>query len=34
VITDRAFSTLLRESPQIGQGVLEALAERLSPELT
>jgi CRP-like cAMP-binding protein len=34
VITDRAFATLLKQSPQIGQGVLEALAERLSPELT
>jgi CRP/FNR family cyclic AMP-dependent transcriptional regulator len=34
VITDRAFSQLLRDSPQIGQGVLEALGERLAPELS
>ena len=34
VITDRAFSTLLKQSPQIGQSVLEALAERLAPELS
>jgi CRP-like cAMP-binding protein len=34
VITDRDFTHLLRESPQIGQGVLEALAERLAPELS
>ena len=34
VITDRDFAHLLRESPQIGQGVLEALAERLAPELS
>jgi CRP/FNR family cyclic AMP-dependent transcriptional regulator len=34
VITDRAFSTLLNHSPQIGQGVLEALGERLAPELS
>jgi CRP/FNR family cyclic AMP-dependent transcriptional regulator len=34
VITDRDFARLLRDSPQIGQGVLEALAERLAPELT
>ena len=34
VITDRDFARLLRESPQIGQGVLEALAERLAPELS
>jgi CRP/FNR family transcriptional regulator, cyclic AMP receptor protein len=34
VITDRAFSQLLKDSPQIGQGVLEALGERLAPELS
>jgi CRP/FNR family transcriptional regulator, cyclic AMP receptor protein len=34
VITDRDFTHLLRESPQIGQGILEALAERLAPELS
>jgi CRP-like cAMP-binding protein len=34
VITDRDFSTLLKRSPQIGQGVLEALGERLAPHLS
>ena len=34
VITDRDFAGLLKRSPQIGQGVLEALGERLAPELT
>ena len=34
VITDRAFAQLLRESPQISQGVLEAMGERLSEELS
>ena len=34
VITDRAFAQLLRESPQISQGVLEAVGERLAHELT
>ena len=34
VITDRDFSALLRRSPQIGQGVLEALGERLAPDLS
>jgi CRP-like cAMP-binding protein len=33
VITDRGFAALMRESPQIAGGVLEALAERLAPEL-
>jgi CRP-like cAMP-binding protein len=33
VVTERDFSRLLRDSPQISQGVLEALAERLGPEL-
>jgi CRP-like cAMP-binding protein len=34
VITERDFSSLLRRSPDVGQGVLEALAERLAPELS
>ncbi len=34
VLTDRDFHALLRNSPEIGQGVLEALGERLAPELS
>ena len=34
VITDRDFSALLKRSPEIGQGVLEALGERLASDLT
>jgi CRP-like cAMP-binding protein len=34
VITDRAFGQLLRQSPEISQGVLEAVGERLAPELS
>jgi CRP-like cAMP-binding protein len=34
VITDRDFSSLLRRSPVVGQGVLEALGERLAPNLS
>jgi CRP/FNR family cyclic AMP-dependent transcriptional regulator len=34
VITDRDFTALLQRSPQIGQGILEALGERLAPELS
>jgi CRP-like cAMP-binding protein len=34
VITERDFSMLLKHSPDIGRGVLEALAERLAPELS
>jgi CRP-like cAMP-binding protein len=34
VITDRAFAQLLRQSPEISQGVLEAVGERLASELT
>jgi CRP/FNR family transcriptional regulator, cyclic AMP receptor protein len=34
VITDRDFSSLLRRSPVVGQGVLEALGERLAPDLS
>ncbi len=33
VITDQAFGSLLRTSPKIQSGVVEALAERLAPEL-
>jgi CRP/FNR family transcriptional regulator, cyclic AMP receptor protein len=34
VITERDFSTLLRRSPEIGQGIVHALGERLAPELS
>jgi CRP-like cAMP-binding protein len=34
VITDRAFGQLLRDSPEISQGVLEAVGERLASELS
>ena len=34
VITDRAFAQLLRESPDISQGVLAAMGERLASELS
>jgi CRP/FNR family cyclic AMP-dependent transcriptional regulator len=34
VITDRDFARLLRDSPEIGQGVLEALGERLAADLS
>jgi CRP-like cAMP-binding protein len=34
VITDRAFAQLLRQSPEISQGLLEAVGERLASELT
>ena len=34
VITDRAFAQLLHDSPEISQGVLEAVGERLAHELT
>ena len=33
VITDQAFGALLRRSPQIQSGIVEALADRLAPEL-
>jgi CRP-like cAMP-binding protein len=33
VITDQAFGALLRKSPQIQAGIVEALADRLAPEL-
>jgi CRP/FNR family transcriptional regulator, cyclic AMP receptor protein len=34
VITDRDFATLLKRSPAVGQGVLEALGERLASDLS
>jgi CRP-like cAMP-binding protein len=34
VITDRAFAQLIRESPEISHGVLEAVGERLAAELS
>jgi CRP-like cAMP-binding protein len=34
VITDRDFAELLKRNPEIAQGVLEALGERLAPELS
>jgi CRP-like cAMP-binding protein len=34
VITDRAFAQLIHDSPQISQGVLEAVGERLASELS
>jgi CRP/FNR family transcriptional regulator, cyclic AMP receptor protein len=33
VITDRDFLALLKRSAEVGQGIVEALAERLAPEL-
>ena len=33
VITAASFDRLMRQSPEIQRGVLEALAERLAPEL-
>jgi CRP/FNR family transcriptional regulator, cyclic AMP receptor protein len=33
VITDQAFGSLVSTSPQIQSGIVEALAERLAPEL-
>jgi CRP-like cAMP-binding protein len=33
VITEPAFDSLLKKSPEIGRGVAEALAERVAPEL-
>ena len=34
VITERDFSALLKRSPLIGQGVVQALGERLAPDLS
>jgi CRP-like cAMP-binding protein len=33
VVTDRDFRALLKDSPEVGRGVAEALAERVAPEL-
>ena len=33
VITERAFSALLKDTPDVARSVAEALAERLAPEL-
>jgi CRP/FNR family cyclic AMP-dependent transcriptional regulator len=33
VINERDFASLIKNSPEIGQGVAEALAERIAPEL-
>lgn len=33
VITERAFDSLVKHTPEIGRGVAEALMERLAPEL-
>jgi CRP-like cAMP-binding protein len=33
VINERDFAALIKNSPEIGRGVAEALAERLAPEL-
>ena len=33
VITERAFDSLLKKSPEISRSVAEALAERVAPEL-
>jgi CRP-like cAMP-binding protein len=33
VITERAFDSLMKKSPEIGRSVAEALAERVAPEL-
>jgi CRP-like cAMP-binding protein len=33
VITERAFDSLLKKSPEIGRSVAEALAERVAPQL-
>ena len=34
VVTEQAFTSLLRRSPSVQQSILEALAERLAPELS
>jgi CRP-like cAMP-binding protein len=34
VITDRDFLTLLKRSPEVGEGIVTALGERLAPQLT
>jgi CRP-like cAMP-binding protein len=34
VITDRDFLTLLKKSPDVSEGIVEAMGERLAPELS
>jgi CRP-like cAMP-binding protein len=34
VITDRDFLSLLKKSPDVGEGIVEAMGERLAPELS
>src|SRR5919201_292325 len=34
VITDRDFLTLMKRSSEVGEGIVEALAERLAPDLS
>ena len=34
VITDRDFLALLKKSSEVGEGIVEALAERLAPDLS
>jgi CRP-like cAMP-binding protein len=34
VITERDFLSLLKRSPEVGAGIVEALGERLGPELS
>ncbi len=34
VITEREFLALLKRSPEVGAGIVEALGERLAPELS
>jgi CRP-like cAMP-binding protein len=34
VITDRDFRTLLKKSTDVGEGIVEAMGERLAPELS
>jgi CRP-like cAMP-binding protein len=34
VITDRDFLDLLKRSPEVGAGIVEALGERLAPDLS
>ena len=34
VVTDRDFLALLKRSPEVGEGIVKALGERLAPELS
>jgi len=34
VITDRDFLSLLKRSPEVSQGIVQAMGERLAPELS